>query len=215
MNYISGTAFILSVIAIIASFTGGGGIQFGAALATSTTASAIDAAAFAVNGITVFDRNSDLYTATGTFSGQLAVTGAATFASTLTVTGRTVVELFDLGGATSTIAVGAENILAAKVCDNTYLTYTPTASSVTMYLPPGADLIADCLSVQGREHTVTIENGSVIGNTVTMAASGSEMNIFEPVGGDLTFIDVEAALITCKNIDGTNVNCVVTVIQPG
>ena len=114
-------------------------------------------------------------------SGTLAVTGAsthtgaATFASTVAVTGETRAPLVETGSATvltSQATSTAVTLTAAQVCNSNVIQWDIQTVSTTLNLPTVVNTVADCLTADGDTISFLFDNISTsTGAIVTIASS--------------------------------------------
>lgn len=194
-------------------------------------------AGIAVNGTTVIDSSGNWDGAvtgtTGTFSSTLTVTGAATFngtatftgnvtgissstLATLDVTGDTKLDKLVQGGsvyAATTTPSAALVLLAADICDNSYIGLTPSAA-IDVTLPATTTLFADCLTVNGDFVDVIIGNNSATAATTTTIVAGAGIDLQEPDGQNVVIGGLNYGILKIMRISATEAVAVVNETIP-
>ncbi len=178
-EYLPVIAIIIAVIALFTNFGGSDGdtVQFGATQ-TSTTASAIDAAAYAVNGTTTISDRWVLTVSSGVYSGGVTV------GETLNVTGETNLDSLIQGGdVTALTGASAVTVTAAQACNSAILTWADNNTTTASTTLPSADtMFSDCLDTDGDSKTVMFRNTAALATRTAGIFTGASSTLLEPDG---------------------------------
>lgn len=163
-------ASIALIVSIIGLFTGGSN-QLGYTGETHFSGPLDTTEGYKVDDTIVID-------ADGNVDAPVTSGSASTFASTITVSGDSILaDLIEGGGVWATSSIGTATSTAANVCDNSIWKITPqTAAAITMMLPSTSTLYADCLTSNGLSKEILIFNSTSTGTaapiTLTVQFSG-------------------------------------------
>ena len=127
-----------------------------------------DTDGYRVDNTTVIDGSGNvdapITSSTGTFS------GATVFSATSTFAADTFIDQLQSGTGTVTLSAPA-TLTANEVCTNGYI----TTIGATVTFPTAASLIADCLTVPGRTHSLYLANVSTSGSVTFTAGAGNRL----------------------------------------
>lgn len=145
---------------------------------------------------------------------DLVVDGATTITGALSGTGLTLTgdlvssDFIQGGGVTTLTQTGTTTTAtAAQICDTHLinLTVTNATGTNTTLLPAAADLVADCLTVNGQTKQVVLRNtGSATSTTIT-ANTGTVLNKSGDTGGTVTMAATSSVIIDFVRLSATAV----------
>jgi len=132
--------------------------------------------------------------------GNLAVTGTSAF------TGEAVFGKTIQGGgvyAGTTTPAASFTLVAADLCDNSYIGVTPSKAVINMTLPATTTLFADCLTTNGDFIDVVIGNNSATAATTTTIVAGAGIDLQEPDGQNVVIGGLNYAQVRIMRISST------------
>ena len=150
-------------------------------------------------------------TNSGTFTNSGALTQSAAFTATSDVRLKSPVKTGAIGsvaGTTSSV------ITAAQVCDDNYATTTPSITEAsTLTTPSMVSLVADCLTTNGDEVSLTVLN-TTASTTVVTAGASSTLYYDGATGGSATLAASSAAILRFIRTSATTLIVLMTQHKP-
>ena len=162
--------------------------------------------------VLVFATSTDADVITIDAAGAIVLGNTVAISETLTVTGETNLDTLVYGGDVFvTSSAVAATLSAAEFCDNSVISFDALAS-FTLTLPSTSTLLADCMPTAGDTKSLLLENATTGTANITIA-SGNDMTLLEPSGGDVIIAQNEWAIIQITYTDADDWAAIVTSIQ--